>query len=103
MNHFTNREGFNGIRAAPTWHFRASQPPGERPFGAYFTTLAPGARRLAKRLGIPKTKLEFLFSFSGGEDLIPLRGDRGNWIFYSRADYDVVEERQVYHGRAADA
>jgi hypothetical protein len=103
MYHFTDKDGFNAIRAAPTWLFRASQPPGNRPFGAYFTTLPPGTPRLATRLGIPRRKLEYVFSFTGGEDLIPLDGDRGEWVFYSRTDYAVVRERQLFHGEAANA
>jgi hypothetical protein len=39
MNHFTNRDGYNGIVAASPWLFRAGQPPGGHPFGAYFTVL----------------------------------------------------------------
>ncbi len=38
MNHFTNRAGFNAINANQPWRFRAVQPPGDHPFGAYFTT-----------------------------------------------------------------
>ena len=83
------------MRASSPWQFRASQPPGERPFGAYFTTLPPGTPNLAKKLGIPKSKLEFVFTFIDTGDLTPLRGDRGRWIFYSLGDYYVGSERQL--------
>lgn len=100
MNHFTDRDGYNAIRAVSPWHFRASQPPGDHPFGAYFTTLEPGTPNLAKRLLIPKRKIEYLFSFDDLGDLKPLRGGRGEFIFYSPQDYDVDEGRQRYCGTA---
>ena len=109
MNHFSDKEGYNGIVATSTWRFRASQPPGDHPFGAYFTTLAPDTPNLAKRLGIPKRKLEYLFSFEDRGDLRPLQNKRGRlnkrgrWIFYSPQDYYVEEERQVYSGRTDQA
>ena len=106
LNHFTNLQGYHGIRAAPTWRFRASQPPDPRhhPFGAYFTTLAPDTLKLAKRLGIPKSKIEYLFSFADLGDLRRVDSDRGEWIFYSPTDYDVTREslRQEYHGKAGE-
>lgn len=102
MNHFTNKRGYNGIRADRTWHFKASRPPGDRAFGAYFTTLPPDTPRLAVRLGIPKEKLEFLFSFVEAGDLKPIPGDRGKWIFFSDRDYFVEEARQVYSGESPD-
>jgi len=94
MHHYTNQTGYNAIRASSPWHFRASQPPGGRPFGAYFTPLPPGTPKLAKRLGIPKSKLEYVFTFKDVGDLTPLRGHRGKWIFYSPTDYDVEQARQ---------
>jgi hypothetical protein len=100
MNHFTNKKGYNGVRATPIWRFKAHQPPGNHPYGAYFTTLPPGTPRLATRLGIPKEKLEYVFTFDDVGDLRPLEGDRGEWIMWSPRDYDVVRERQVYSGEA---
>jgi hypothetical protein len=94
MHHYTDRDGYNAIRATSPWHFRASQPPGDHPFGAYFTTLPPGTPKLANRLRIPKSKLEYVFTFTDVGDPTPLRGDRGEWIFYSTADYFVDEQRQ---------
>jgi hypothetical protein len=103
MNHFTDKGGFDAIKAASPWRFRASQPPGNHPFGAYFTTLTAHTPNLAKRLGIPKWKLEYLFSFDDLGDLIPLPGGRGEWILYSPQDYYVVDERQGYHGKAEES
>ena len=98
MNHYTNKTGYNSIRAASPWHFRASQPPGDHPFGAYFTTLPPDHPKLARKLRIPKAKCEYLFSFVDLGDLLRLDGDRGDWIFYAPQDYDVEKVRQTYSG-----
>jgi len=100
MNHFTDTRGYNGIRASPVWRFRAAQPPGEHPYGAYFTTLSAKTPNLAKRLGIPKSKLEYLFAFTDDGDLTPLPGARGKVVFYSATDYEVVPEQQTYCGKA---
>lgn len=100
MNHFTDQDGYNGIRARSPWLFKASQPPGNHPFGAYFTTLAPGTPHLAQRPRIPRRKTEYVFSFVDANDLKPLRGGRGEYIFYSPHDYEVEDDRQVYCGRA---
>ena len=98
MNHFTDKAGYNGIRAGKDWLFRAAQPPGDRPFGAYFTTLPPETRRLSTRLRIPKRKLEYVFCFVDVGDLVSLDGDRGDYIFYSKVDYAVEPARQQYKG-----
>lgn len=94
MHHYTDKDGYNAIRATSPWHFRASPPPGDHPVGAYFTTLPPGTPKLANRLRIPKSKLEYMFTFTDVGDLTALRGDRGEWIFYSPTDYFVDERRQ---------
>jgi hypothetical protein len=105
MNHYTGKKGYNGIRAAPDWQFKASQPPdpANHPFGAYFTMLPPGTKNLAIRLGIPRIKTEYLFSFADANDLTPLDSDRGEFIFFSRGDYLVVKERQQFEGKKDDA
>lgn len=102
MNHFTDGNGYKGIRATPVWRFRARRPPGNRPFGEYFTTLPPKAPNLARRLGIPKSKLEYVFSFIDHGDLKRLAGSRGLFI-YSPVDYEVEADRQTYQGKAANA
>ena len=94
MFHYTNKKSMNAIRSQPTWCFKASQPPCGNPFGAYFTTLEENAPLLARRLRIPKTKLEFVFVFVNDVGLRPLRGDRGEFIRYSPNNYSVVRNRQ---------
>jgi hypothetical protein len=69
--HYTDEDGYNAIRSQPIWVFKASQPPGKHPVGAYFTTLGPTTANLAKRLRIPTSKLEYVFCFHGAEDLSP--------------------------------
>jgi hypothetical protein len=99
--HYTNKSGYNAIKATPEWCFKASQPVA-RPFGAYFTTLGPSTPKLARRIRIPKRKITYVFCFSDIGDLIPLRGDRGGFIFYSKDDYTVSPDRQGFFGPRED-
>lgn len=104
MNHFTDKKGWNAIRATPTWRFKAFQPPQKaHPVGAYFTTLGPKELNLFTKIRVPKMKQEYLFSFVDAGDLKSLDSDRGEWIFYSPHDYDVVRGRQTYEGRSDKA
>jgi hypothetical protein len=98
--HYTNDKGYKSITSQKVWRFRAAKPPGDHPKGAYFTTLPPGTRNLAKRLFIRGCgdKVNYVLCFSGGDDLKPLEGGRGAFIFYSEEDYLVNEERQGPHG-----
>jgi len=98
--HYTNTKGFHAIRSQPTWLFMASQPPGDHPKGAYFTTLPPGTINLGKRIFVRgcRDKLEFVFHFAGDDGLKPLQGGRGQVIFYSAVDYSVAPDRQIAHG-----
>lgn len=102
--HFTNGDGFKAIGCQPTWVFKASKPPGDHPSGAYFTTLPPGTRNLAKRLFVRggAEKVRFVFSFWGADHLQPLEGGRGAFIFYSTDDYHVDRSRQGPYGPTAD-
>jgi hypothetical protein len=102
--HYSNTKGFNAIRSQQTWIFKASQPPGDHPAGAYFTTLPPGTINLGKRIFVRgcRDKLEFVFHFSGDADLKPLPGGRGEVIFYSPKDYPVERDRQIAHGATSD-
>lgn len=100
--HYTDDDGYKAISSQPVWLFKAAQPRGDHPFGAYFTTLPPGTVKLALRLRIPRTKLEFAFCFHDMGDLLPLRGGRGHYIFYSPEDYSVIEDRQVAAGTRND-
>lgn len=98
MYHYTDKEGYDAIRSQPVWKFKAAQPPGDHPFGAFFTTLGPDTRNLAKRLGIPRRKLAYFFCFRDAGDLKRLPGDRGDVVFYSPKDYEVSADRQIDHG-----
>lgn len=104
MFHYTNDAGFKAIDSQPTWLFKASQPPGGHPFGAYFTTLGPSTKNLAKRLFVRgcAEKVVFVFSFLAGDDLERLPGARGDFIFYSETDYSVEPARQIYRGSTAE-
>lgn len=94
--HYTNGDGFKAINSQPTWVFKAAQPPGGHPKGAYFTTLPPGTKNLAKRLFVRggADKVRYVFSFHGAHGLVPLEGARGEFIFYSVQDYLVDRSRQ---------
>jgi hypothetical protein len=102
MLHYTDDASYKAISSQPIWQFKASKPPGNRAFGAYFTTLPPKTPRLAARLRIPKRKLEYVFNFTGNSGLQPLEGDRGAFIFWSPVDYNVEVDRQVYDGRSEE-
>jgi hypothetical protein len=99
--HYTNDSGFKAIGSQTVWVFKASKPPG-RPFGAYFTTLEPGTDNLAKRLRIPKAKTDFVFCFANGDDLKPLDGGRGQFVYYSPDDYAVDKSRQSDSGPTSE-
>jgi hypothetical protein len=96
--HYTDHAGHKAISSQIDWVFRASQPPGDRAFGAYFTTLRPGAHRFSARTRIPKSKQSYVFGFDGQEGLEPVDGGKGSYIFFSRADYCVTVPRQRYNG-----
>lgn len=96
--HYTNQANYDAIHAHVVWHFIAAQPPGQHPFGAYFTTLVRTTRNLAQRLRIPKSKTAYFFEFTDVGDLTPLLGGRGQFIFYSPTDYDVDLPRQIDNG-----
>lgn len=98
MQHYTDLNGYNGISSHPTWRLVAAAPPGEHPFGAYFTNLGPETRHLAKRLRIPKSKLAYRFEFVGEEGLEPMDGGRGAFILFSACDYLVEPPRQRFKG-----
>ena len=79
LYHYTNKAGYNSIRAGVVWRFKAGQPtPREHPVGAYFTPYWPGLPRSKLRMiFVPAEKREFVFVFEDAGDLRPLRGDRG--------------------------
>jgi hypothetical protein len=98
QHHYTDDSGFKAINSQRSWVFKAAKPPGEHPIGAYFTTLPPGTSKLATRLRLPKRKVEFVFCFTNVGDLVPIDGDRGEFIFYSPIDYRVDRSRQRASG-----
>lgn len=99
MNHYTDAVGHKAIRALPVWHFRAGTPrTPTRERGCYFTTLTPDTRNLAQRIRVSREKTQFLFSFDDAGDLQPIAGGRGAYIFWSRNDYLVAEDRQRFEG-----
>lgn len=104
MYHYTDKAGYNSIRAGVDWLFLAGQPPPRsHPFGAYFTPLGPGTPRAKlSMIFIPDRKREFVFAFEDLGDLIPLRGGRGRFVVYSPAEYIVGRSRQVDHGASLD-
>lgn len=97
MYHYTDKEGYNAIRAGVEWRFRIGRPPKldpEHPPAAYFTTLGPCESNL-ERLRIPAEKRQYVFTFADSGDLIPLRGGKGRYILFSTADYVVARDRQL--------
>jgi len=101
MNHFTNKVGYDAIGSQASWCFKAFKPPAGHPTGAYFTTLAFDTPNVSVRLRIPREKLAFVFQFQDQGDLEPLSGGRGAYVFYSRSDYVVTQDRQEYKGAFA--
>ena len=102
--HYTTVNGHKAISSQPDWTFRAPKPRGPHPFGAYFTPLPPSSSRLCSKLLIPRVKVECVFEFTGGEDLLPVEGGRGQHIVYSPVDYVVarIGGRQTYDGRTIE-
>jgi hypothetical protein len=100
--HYTDKDGWNAVRAQKAWRFEASQPKDpDRPVGAYFTDIEPSEenlRTLHKRIRVPKIKQEYVFWFVETEGLTQLFGGRGRdkRIYFSPVDYEVVEDRQKY-------
>ena len=103
--HYTTLKAGKAIASQKEWVFGAHQPPDPQshPLGAYFTSLSMETTNLAKRLRLPRRKVEYFLSFLDVGDLRPLRGGRGDFIFYSPGDYLVVPERQDRHGCLRDA
>jgi hypothetical protein len=102
--HYTNIDGHNAISSQPDWKFRALKPPGPHPIGAYFTQLLPNTRGLCRKLLIPRAKIEFVFEFGSGDDLISIEGGRRQHVAYSPVDYIVTRasHRQTFNGRSED-
>src|SRR5579859_4979576 len=99
--HYTDKDGWNGIRSQDIWRFEAKKPKDpDRPIGAYFTDIAPteeNLRTLHKKIRVPKVKQAFIFWFLETTGLLQHNGGRGRdkRIYYSPTDYEVEEDRQV--------
>ena len=94
--HYTDPSGWNAIRSQKDWIFEASQPPGDRPFGVYFTTLRVDAPKFSKKTRIPVRKQKYVFAFVGKERLEERDDGKRPYILISPVDYLVVEHRQRY-------
>ena len=105
LYHYTTLKAGKAISSQTVWLFKAHQPPDPQshPHGAYFTPLSMEATNLAKRLRLPKRKVEYFLSFLDVGDLRPLRGGRGEFILYSTGDYQVAPERQDRYGSLQEA
>jgi len=106
--HYTDKSGWNAIRANPAWRFKIFQPKDpDRECGAYFTDIEPSEknlRTLYKRIRVPKVKQEYVFWFLGTDGLTQLRGGRGRdrRIYFSAIDYVVDEGPRQKHKDAAN-
>ncbi len=101
--HYTDRAGYNAIRATVDWCFKASRPPRPgHPVGAYFTILDPGTIGLARRLRISRSKVAYVFVFKDHGGLAMLRGMRGAFVLYSPRDYIVEPCHQLDSGSCSD-
>ena len=96
--HYTDQSGWNAIRSQVDWLFKASQPPGDRPYGVYFTTLRIDAPKFHKKTRIPVEKQEYVFAFAGNEELEQRDDGKRPYILVSAQDYLVVKDRQRYNG-----
>ena len=103
--HYTDKDGWNAIRAQKTWRFKVSQPKDpSRPAGVYFTDIEPteaNLRVLYKKLRVPKIKQDYIFWFTKTEGLSQLNDGRGRdrHIFFSAVAYEVESDDQGYQGK----
>jgi hypothetical protein len=102
--HYTDKAGWNAIRALPIWRFKVSKPEDpKRPLGVYFTDIEPteaNLRTLYKRIRVPKVKQAYVFWFVKTTGLQQLHDGTGRdrHIFFSAVDYEVVADRQRFAG-----
>jgi hypothetical protein len=94
--HYTDQPGWNAVRSQKDWTFKASQPPGDRPYGVYFTTLRIDAPKFHKKTRIPVEKQQYVFGFIGKDGLEERDDGKRPYILLSPIDYVVVENRQRY-------
>jgi hypothetical protein len=98
--HYTNKSGYNGIRAGNPYKIK----PGDSKNGAgpFFTTRSPAdltAPGAFKKLGITNEKSQYVMELKVPQSaLVPLRGDRGKFIFAIPAGVTVARARVRYFG-----
>ncbi|MFI8436171.1 RHS repeat-associated core domain-containing protein [Streptomyces sp. NPDC079020] len=98
--HYTNKSGYNGIRAGNPYKIK----PGDSKNGAgpFFTTRSPAdltAPGAFKKLGITNEKSQYVMELQVPQSaLVPLRGDRGKFIFAIPAGVTVARARVRYFG-----
>ncbi|WP_404786855.1 RHS repeat-associated core domain-containing protein [Streptomyces pristinaespiralis] len=98
--HYTNKSGYNGIRAGNPYKIK----PGDSKNGAgpFFTTRSPAdltAPGAFKKLGITNEKSQYVMELQVPQSaLVPLRGDRGKFIFSIPAGVTVARARVRYFG-----
>lgn len=94
--HYTGKPAWNAIRLQKDWTFKASQPPGDRPYGVYFTTLRIDAPLFYKKTRIPVEKQEYVFVFVGKDGLEERDDGKRPYILICATDLTVLEHRQRY-------
>ncbi|MGW8995124.1 RHS repeat-associated core domain-containing protein [Streptomyces zhihengii] len=98
--HYTNKSGYNGIRAGNPYKIK----PGDSKNGAgpFFTTRSPAdltAPGAFKKLGITNEKSQYVMELQVPQSaLVPLRGDRGKFIFAIPQGVTVARARVRYFG-----
>ncbi|MFJ8310312.1 MULTISPECIES: polymorphic toxin-type HINT domain-containing protein [unclassified Streptomyces] len=98
--HYTDKKGFNGIRSQSPYRI----DPGDSKNGAgpFFTTKSPDdltAPSAFKKLGITNAKSQFVMQFTvPRSSLVPLRGDRGQFIFTIPQGVTIPRPNAPYFG-----
>jgi RHS repeat-associated protein len=102
--HYTDRNGFNGIRSGDPHEIR----PGSSKNGAgpFVTTRSPAdltAPNAFKKLGLTSAKSQYVMEFTVPKSsLVPLRGGRGAFIFEIPGGITVPRPKVSYFGLTAD-
>ncbi|MGA3563507.1 ricin-type beta-trefoil lectin domain protein [Melissospora conviva] len=101
--HYTDKKGFNGIRAGNPYHIR----PGDSKNGAgpFFTNMSPadvasaGRGGFKSKLGLTSGKSEYVMELQVPRSALqPLRGGRGQHIFSIPDGISVPRDRVRYFG-----
>jgi RHS repeat-associated protein len=102
--HYTDKPGFNGIRSSDPYHVReGSSKNGPGPF---FTTKSPNDLTepgAFKKLGITNAKSQYVMEAEVPKSaLVPLRGDRGQFIFMTPGGIKIPRADSRYFGPTSD-